>query len=68
MTDNPAEPERPARHDAEATVGAPRWVKLFSTIVIIAILLLVILLLTRGPGGHGPGRHLSVVEYRTSQR
>lgn len=36
----------------------PRWVKVFGFITIAVILLLAILLLTRGSGGHGPGRHL----------
>jgi len=38
--------------------GTPRWVKVFGIIAFIVFLLLVILLLTRGPDGHGPGRHL----------
>jgi hypothetical protein len=38
--------------------GAPRWVKVFGTIVIVVVLLFVGLLVTRGPGGHhGPGMH-----------
>lgn len=35
--------------------GAPRWVKVFGIVVLLAVLLFVILLLTRGP--HGPQRH-----------
>ena len=38
--------------------GTPRWVKVFGVVIAVAVLLLVILMLTRGPGGHGPGRHL----------
>jgi hypothetical protein len=40
-----------------STTGTPRWVKVFGTVVAVAVLLFVIVLLTRGPGGHGPGRH-----------
>lgn len=46
MTDSPSYP------------GAPRWAKVFGIILIVLILLFVILLFTKGPGGHGPGRHL----------
>ena len=38
--------------------GAPRWVKLSAIAIAVAVLLFVILLLTRGPGGHGPARHI----------
>jgi hypothetical protein len=38
--------------------GTPRWVKVFGTIALVVILVFVILLVTRGPGGHGPGRHM----------
>lgn len=37
--------------------GTPRWVKVFGIIAVVVVLLFVILMLTRGPGGHGPGRH-----------
>jgi hypothetical protein len=37
--------------------GTPRWVKVFGIIFLVVILLFLILLVTRGPGGHGPGRH-----------
>lgn len=39
--------------------GAPLWVKVFGTIVIVVVLLFVGFLVTRGPGGHhGPGMHI----------
>ena len=38
--------------------GTPRWVKVLGIIAFVAVLLFVILLFTRGPGGHGPGRHM----------
>lgn len=41
--------------EREATA---RWVKAFGIIALVAILLVVIVLIG-GPGGHGPGRHLS---------
>jgi hypothetical protein len=44
--------------DRESTTGTPRWVKVFGIIALVVILLFVILLLTRGPGGHGPSRHM----------
>jgi hypothetical protein len=37
--------------------GAPRWVKITGIIVSIVVLLFLFLLVTRGTGGHGPGRH-----------
>jgi hypothetical protein len=37
--------------------GTPRWVKVFGIIALVVVLLFVILMFTRGPGGHGPGRH-----------
>jgi hypothetical protein len=43
----------------EPTTGTPRWVKVFGSIVLVVVLLLAILLLIQGPGGHGPGRHIS---------
>jgi hypothetical protein len=39
--------------------GTPRWVMVFGVIALVVVLLFVILLLTRGPGGHGPGRHMA---------
>ena len=39
--------------------GPPRWVKVFGSIALAVVLLFVILMFTRGPGGHGPGRHTS---------
>jgi hypothetical protein len=43
--------------DRGSPSGTPRWVKVFGTIMAVVVLLFVIVLLTRGPGGHGPGRH-----------
>lgn len=37
--------------------GTPRWVKVFGIIALVVVLLFVFLVFTRGPGGHGPGRH-----------
>jgi hypothetical protein len=37
--------------------GTPRWVKVFAIIALVVVLLFVFLMFTRGPGGHGPGRH-----------
>lgn len=45
--------------DSPRYPGTPRWVKVFGIIGLIVVLLVIILLLTKGPGGHGPGRHLS---------
>lgn len=44
--------------------GAPRWVKVFGVIVLVVVLVFVILLVTRGPGGHGPGRHTTSSQQR----
>lgn len=41
----------------ETTTSTPRWVKVFGIVALVVVLLVVILLLTRGSGGHGPGRH-----------
>ena len=38
--------------------STPRWVKVFGAIALMVVLLFVVLMLIRGPGGHGPGRHL----------
>ncbi|MBI4421970.1 MAG: hypothetical protein HY560_14190 [Gemmatimonadetes bacterium] len=43
--------------DVPAYPGTPRWAKVFGTIALVVILLFVMLMFTRGPGGHGPGRH-----------
>jgi hypothetical protein len=69
MADSPAFPgsngetgnDTGAAPDRGSTVGTPRWVKVFGTVVALLILLLVVLLLLRGGplGGHGPGRHSS---------
>lgn len=45
--------------DSPRYPGIPRWVKVFGIIGLVVVLLVIILLFTRGPGGHGPGRHLS---------
>lgn len=47
------EPDRDARVDS----GAPRWVKIFAVVALVAILL-VGALLVFGGGEHGPGRHI----------
>jgi hypothetical protein len=38
--------------------GTPRWVKVFGIIALAVLLLFVFLIFTRGPGGHGPARHV----------
>jgi hypothetical protein len=43
--------------DSSPYPGTPRWVKVFGIIAFVVVLLFVILMFTRGPGGHGPGRH-----------
>jgi hypothetical protein len=59
MADQPGTPETGdvtgGGPDREATVGIPRWVKVFGIIGIVVVLLVVLMLLT----GHGPGRHMS---------
>ncbi|MEU0715751.1 hypothetical protein ABZ498_01050 [Streptomyces lavendulocolor] len=36
--------------------------KVFAIIAAVVVVLFVILLLTKGPGGHGPSRHMSIGE------
>lgn len=50
--------EPPPHPDTGTSAGTPRWVKVFGIIAIIVFLLLFILLMTSGPDGHGPRRHL----------
>lgn len=38
----------------DATIGPPRWVKVFGVIAVVVLVLVVIMLLA---GGHNPGRH-----------
>lgn len=38
--------------------GTPRWAKVFLIIALVVVPLFVGLLLTRGPGGHAPARHM----------
>lgn len=40
--------------------ATPRWVKMFGLIALLIALAFAVLLVTRGPGGHDPGRHLSL--------
>ena len=40
----------------------PRWVKVFGIITVLVIVTFLILMLTRGPGGHGPRRHMQLGE------
>ncbi|MFE9842065.1 hypothetical protein [Streptomyces goshikiensis] len=37
----------------------PRWLKVIAIVAAVLVALFVILLVTGGPGGHGPGRHMS---------
>ena len=48
-------PDAGLNSDAHST---PRWVKVFGAIALMVVLLFVVLMLIRGPGGHGPGRHM----------
>ena len=41
----------------EATIGAPRWVKVSAIIAVVVVLLLIIVLIASGGGSHGPSRH-----------
>lgn len=42
-------------------MGAPRWVKVFVIVaIVLAVLVVIVLLAGGGPGGHGPGRHMSL--------
>ena len=43
--------------DSPPYPGTPRLVKVFGIIALVVVLLFVFLMFTRGPGGHGPGRH-----------
>lgn len=45
--------------DSPPYPGPPRWVKVFGIIALVVVLLFLFLMFTRGPGGHGPGRHTS---------
>jgi hypothetical protein len=42
----------------ESTTSTPRWVKVSGIIALVVVLLFVTLLVTRSPGGHGPGHHI----------
>lgn len=44
--------------DSPPYPGTPRWVKVFGIIALVVVLLFVVLMFTRGPGGHGPVRHI----------
>jgi hypothetical protein len=62
MADPPLDPgtgddTNGVRLDRGATIGMPRWVKVFLIVAVLVVLVFVILLLTGG--GHGPGRHMS---------
>ena len=65
MTDSPSGPapnpetggETGMGPDPEATVGPPRWVKVFGTIALVLVLLVVVVMFFGG-GEHGPGRHM----------
>ena len=45
-------------NDAPAYAGAPRWAKIFGSVLIVLALVFVILQLTGVAGRHGPGRHM----------
>ena len=46
--------------DRGPTTRTPRWVKVLGTIAAVIAFLFVVLLFARGPGGHGPGRHVGL--------
>ncbi len=51
-------PDLPPDTDTRDGTATPRWVKVFGIIALIIVLLFAVLEFTRGPGGHGPARHL----------
>ena len=51
---DPSAPHSATPRSAEATIGTPRWVKVFGIIGVIRVLLIIGMLFT----GHGPGRHM----------
>jgi hypothetical protein len=59
MADLPDQDDTRVDPDHEATIGTPRWVKVFGIIAAVVVILFIILMLTRGPGGRGhtPFRH-----------
>lgn len=64
MTDSPSGPaaspetgDESMGPDPEATVGPPRWVKVFGIIALVLALLVVVVMFVGG-GEHGPGRHM----------
>lgn len=60
MSDRPSRPgpdDTSTGTDRGPAPGAPRWVKVFGIITLVAILLFVVLVFAGG-GRHGPGRHM----------
>jgi hypothetical protein len=60
MAHEPANPETSDESgealDRPATVGTPRWVKVFGAIVLVVLVLFVVVSIVGG-GEHGPRRH-----------
>ena len=41
--------------------SSPRWAKIFGAVALAIVAVFLVLLVTRGPGGHGPGRHFGAL-------
>jgi hypothetical protein len=50
--------------DSPPYPGTPRWVRVFGIIALVVIMLFIFLMFTRGPGGHGPDRHVRSTDPR----
>ena len=57
MADPTASSDTGMAHDHPHRPGAPRWVKVFAAIAVVAIVMVVVMLLAGGD--HGPDRHTS---------
>ena len=59
MSESPttARPDDPARAEAAAYPGTPRWVKLAAIVAVVVAVLVVVVMILSG-GEHGPMRHL----------
>jgi hypothetical protein len=47
--------------------GTPGWVKVFGIIALVVVVLFAVTMFMRGPGGHGPARHMSAPERGVQQ-
>lgn len=57
--------ELAAAPDQASPPGAPRWVKIFGIVGVVAVVLVAVMLLTGGAREHGPGRHSGGGEARS---